>query len=156
MVVAENLPTRYLAPECLVRFAFNAQTDIFAFGHLVCEIHNKCEIPYAGMSGLEARKEIAAGKVLTVHSRAPEALRLYVADRLFAFHPIYRPAMHEVVGFLKKLLDWLRKRHPNEREVERTVDTSARSVQPSYPKKDLFERMEPSSAAQSPPVDVAE
>ncbi|CAD6199878.1 unnamed protein product [Caenorhabditis auriculariae] len=62
MVVAENLPTRYLAPECLVRFSFNAQTDIFAFGHLVCEIHNKCEIPYAGMSGLEARKEIAAGK----------------------------------------------------------------------------------------------
>ncbi|CAD6197996.1 unnamed protein product [Caenorhabditis auriculariae] len=104
MTTAENLPTRYLPPESLTSYSFKAESDVYAYGHLVCEVFNKCQMPYAGMSGPEARKQILAGKVVNVHERAPEALRFFSwKNRIFAYHAIYRPTMPpEVISILKE------------------------------------------------------
>ncbi|CAD6189473.1 unnamed protein product [Caenorhabditis auriculariae] len=158
MTTSENLPTRYLSPECLTYFAFNAETDIYAYGHLVCEMFNKNQTPYTGMTGPQARKKILAGNVLNVHKRAPEALRAYVGDRVFAYHPIYRPPMHQIVKFLEELVSCLQKDNPAENgRVESTMETgNDETMQPSNVTEDVFELVEPSSAAQSPPIVVAE
>ncbi|CAD6195749.1 unnamed protein product [Caenorhabditis auriculariae] len=50
----EKLPSRYLAPQCLTEYAFSSQSDVYAYGHLICEIFNNCQMPYAGMSGAKS------------------------------------------------------------------------------------------------------
>ncbi|CAD6192639.1 unnamed protein product [Caenorhabditis auriculariae] len=155
MTTAENLPTRYLPPESLTNYSFNAESDVYAYGHLVCEVFNKCQMPYAGMSGPEARKQILAGKVVNVHERAPEALRFFVENRIFAYHAIYRPTMPQIVEFMTEVISILKEANPGDNAAFEIGAENKEAMQPSTGTEEVFERLEPSSAAQSPPVDVA-
>ncbi|CAD6189484.1 unnamed protein product [Caenorhabditis auriculariae] len=155
MVQSENLPTKYLAPECLVDFAFNTQSDVYAFGHFVCQVFNRCQEPYPNLKNSEARKAIVAGQFPQVHSRAPEALRVYVESSLFAYHPIYRPPMYRVVEYLNKVVRGLKEDFPGEEcQMEFENSKMLNSLQPSVPKENVFELVEPSTATQSPPTEV--
>ncbi|CAD6197999.1 unnamed protein product [Caenorhabditis auriculariae] len=122
-----------------------SQSDVYAYGHLICEIFNNCQMPYAGMSGAKAREEILAGKILSVHGRAPEPLRVLVENRIFAFHPIYRPPMNEIVDFLDALVNCLEEANPGENgEVESALEAgNGDNLQPSNETEDVYELVDP-------------
>ncbi|CAD6195374.1 unnamed protein product [Caenorhabditis auriculariae] len=141
----EKLPIRYLAPECFNDFQFIAETDVYAFGHILCEVFNQGQLPYAGMSGEQARTEILAGKAPSMHGRAPEALRLYVGGRLLAYHTVYRPPMHQVVHFLETLISCLEKHEPEEEgkdEFPMEADNDE-AMQPNQATEDVYELLDP-------------
>ncbi|CAD6192626.1 unnamed protein product [Caenorhabditis auriculariae] len=131
MTTAENLPTRYLPPESLTSYSFKAESDVYAYGHLVCEVFNKCQMPYAGMSGPEARKQILAGKVVNVHERAPEALRFFVENRIFAYHAIYRPTMPQIVEFMTEVISILKEANPGDNAAFEIGAENKEAMQPS-------------------------
>lgn len=56
-----QLPLKWLAPEIIENYAFNEQTDVWAFGVTVWEILTKAKRPYSGMKPDEAIRHVRSG-----------------------------------------------------------------------------------------------
>ncbi|CAD6195750.1 unnamed protein product [Caenorhabditis auriculariae] len=65
----------HLPPESLTSYSLRPNRTSHAYGHLVCEVFNKCQMPYAGMCRPEARKTDTRGEKWSTFTK--EHLKLF-------------------------------------------------------------------------------
>uniref|UniRef100_A0A915PL02 Protein kinase domain-containing protein n=1 Tax=Setaria digitata TaxID=48799 RepID=A0A915PL02_9BILA len=104
----DNICTRWLAPETMLRHDFSKETDVWAFGVLnitssfkMWEIYENGETPYRDLSNMEIRSYIIRSKKrLELPKKAPIKVKKSMA-RCWEEKPSRRPTFQELETTLK-------------------------------------------------------
>ncbi|CAD6198996.1 unnamed protein product [Caenorhabditis auriculariae] len=140
MKEAEKVPLRYLSPEVLTHFIFSQKSDVYAYGVLLFELFTGGSIPYEGLLSQSVRQCILSGTYNQFPEGTPPKLVNYVEEKVWAYEPIERPMMDEIIEYLEGLMCELEKegamgivtdavtdeefkdRQPNESEQRRLLE----------------------------------
>ena len=66
-----KFPIRWMAPESLMKKEFSPASDVWSFGVIMWEMYNPSELPYKGMSNIEAAVGVCQGLRLPIPEAYP-------------------------------------------------------------------------------------
>ncbi|CAD6200114.1 unnamed protein product [Caenorhabditis auriculariae] len=141
MKFAEKLPLRYLPPEVLTHFVFSFKSDVYTYGVLLFELFTGGSIPYAGLLSTTVRQCILSGTYNQFSEGTPPKLVNYVEEKVWAYEPIERPMMDEIIDYLEGLMCELEKEGAMGVVTDAVTDEEFKDYKPDIEKESEQRRL---------------
>ncbi|PIO77362.1 hypothetical protein TELCIR_00548 [Teladorsagia circumcincta] len=120
----EQIPLRWMAPECLRRpQLWSLKSDIWSYGVLLYEIFNEGQKPWPNDPPKKIATLIRKGKMLEFPAKTPQAIKDMVA-KIWSLNPDQRPTMDEIAKKITALRKEIKLKDPSKAIIKQTVSVS--------------------------------
>ncbi|KAK5972014.1 Protein kinase domain-containing protein, partial [Trichostrongylus colubriformis] len=120
----EQIPLRWMAPECLKRpQLWSLKSDVWSFGVLLYEIFNEGQKPWPDDPPKKIATLIRKGKMLEFPPKTPAQIKEMVA-KIWSLTPDQRPTMNEIATSITALRKEIKLTNPSKAVIKQVISVS--------------------------------